>query len=303
MTFNEHMETFAGLPVVEFDAGNVPEVVDPGGVAWRLSVDYEDEAEVFLAALDALIAAFGPAVTTLVIGQWGTAYEDPPPVEEIVARAGSLPKLEALFVGEMTFEECEVSWIGQDDLSKFLVAFPRITHLSNRGSTGFTAVSSPVLESLVLESGGLPASTVRAVGASDLPALRYLELWLGTEGYGGDSGVDDLAEILGGARLPSLRYLGFRNAEHADAVAAVVAGAPVVARLEVLDLSMGTLGDDGARALLGGQPLTHLRRLDLHRHYLSEEMMARVVAELPGVEVDLSDRQKDDRDRYVSVGE
>ncbi|GAA4600549.1 hypothetical protein GCM10023195_00170 [Actinoallomurus liliacearum] len=38
-----------------------------------------------------------------------------------------------------------------------------------------------------------------------------------------------------------------------------MASAPVVARLEVLDLSMGTLSDDGATALLSGQPLTHLK--------------------------------------------
>jgi hypothetical protein len=303
MTFNDHVETFAGLPVVEFDAADVPEVADPAAVAWRLSVEYEDEAEVFLQALDGLIAAFGPSVTALVVGQWGTAYEEPPPVEEIVARAGSLPNLRALFLGEMTFEECEVSWINQDDVTKFLAAFPGLVHMSNRGSTGFTAVTSAVLESLVLESGGLPADTVRAVGASDLPALAHLELWLGTSEYGGEGNVEELAEILGGARLPALRHLGLRNAERADEVAALVATAPVVARLEVLDLSMGTLGDDGARALLGGQPLTHLRRLDLHRHYLSEEMMARLAAELPGVEVALGDRQKDDDRRYVSVGE
>jgi hypothetical protein len=301
MTFNDHVETFAGLPVVAFDGASA--VADPAAVAWRLAVDYEDDAEVFLAALDGLIAAVGPAVTALVVGEWGTAYEEPPPIEALVARAGSLPNLRALFLGEMTFEECEVSWITSDDPTKLLAAWPGLVHLWNRGSAGFTAVASPVLETLVLESGGLSASTVRAVAASDLPALTHLELWLGTADYGGDSGVDDLAEILGGARLPALRRLGLRNAEQADAVAVALSSAPVVARLEVLDLSMGTLGDDGARALLGGQPLTHLRRLDLHRHYLSEEMMARVAAELPGVEVDLGDRQKDTDRRYVSVGE
>jgi hypothetical protein len=303
MTFNEHVQTFAGLPVVPFEVGEPPDVSDPAAVAWRLSVEYEDEEEQFLAALDGLIAAHGPAVTALVVGEWGTAYEEPAPVAAIAARAGSLPNLRALFLGEMTFDECEVSWITSGDPSELLSAYPALVRLWNRGSTDFTAVTSPVLEELVLESGGLPASVVRAVGASDLPALTHLELWLGTEGYGGDSDVADLAEILGGARLPALRYLGLRNAERADEVAAVVASAPVVARLEVLDLSMGTLGDEGARALLGGQPLTHLRRLDLHRHYLSEEMMARVVAELPGVVVDLGDRQKDSDRRYVSVGE
>lgn len=303
MTFNGHVETFAGLPVVGFDPDTVAGVADPAAVAWRLAVEYEDEAEVFLASLDALVAAVGPAVTALVVGEWGTAYEEPPPLDELVARAGALPDLRALFLGEMTFDECEVSWITTDDPAKLLTAWPGLVHLWSRGSTHFSPVTSPVLETLVFESGGLPASTVRAVGASDLPALTHLELWLGTGDYGGDSTVDDLAEILGGARLPALRHLGLRNAEQADAVAAALASAPVVARLAVLDLSMGTLGDDGARALLGGQPLTHLRRLDLHRHYLSEEMTARLEAELPGVEVDVNDRQADDDRRYVSVGE
>ena len=42
-----------------------------------------------------------------------------------------------------------------------------------------------------------------------------------------------------------------------------------MARLKTLDLSMGVLSDVGAEALLAGQPLTHLRRLDLHHHFLS----------------------------------
>ena len=84
------------------------------------------------------------------------------------------------------------------------------------------------------------------------------------------------------------------------------------ARLEVLDLSMGTLGDDGAAALLGGQPLTHLRKLDLHHNYLSEPLLRRLRETLgsAGVELDL-DRDDADWDedddgtvhRYVAVGE
>jgi hypothetical protein len=303
MTFNEHVETFAGLPVVGFTTGEAPTVADPAAVAWRLAVEFDDGEEEFLRELDGLIDAVGPSVTALVVGEWGSAYEEEPPLGALVERATALPRLRALFLGDLVYEECEVSWITQDDPTRLFAAYPGLTHLQNRGSTGFTAVTNPVLETLVLESGGLSASTVRAVAASDLPALTHLELWLGTEVYGGDSTVDDLAEILGGARLPALRYLGLRNAERADDVAAALAGAPVVARLEVLDLSMGCLGDDGARALLGGQPLTHLRRLDLHRHYLSEAMVERVAAALPGVEVDLGDRQKDTDRRFVSVGE
>ena len=82
--------------------------------------------------------------------------------------------------------------------------------------------------------------------------------------------MEDLAPILAGARLPALKHLGLRDAEIADEVAAALAGAPVVARLETLDLSLGTLSDAGAAALLAGQPLTHLRKLDLHHHFLSD---------------------------------
>jgi hypothetical protein len=113
--------------------------------------------------------------------------------------------------------------------------------------------------------------------------VTHLDLWLGTAQYGGDSSVADLAGILDGSRLPALTHLGLRNADISDDVAVALASAPVVARLKVLDLSMGTLSDRGAAALLAGQPLTHLRALNVGHHYMSEEMVARLVAELPDV--------------------
>lgn len=81
-----------------------------------------------------------------------------------------------------------------------------------------------------------------------------------------------------------------------------------MARLSTLRLSLGTLGDAGAEALLGGQPLTHLAELDLHHHYLSEPMTGRLreALEPSGVRVDLDDRQRADAEghgRYVSAGE
>ena len=168
------------------------------------------------------------------------------------------------------------------------------------------------LRKLVVETGGLPVAVVQAIGASDLPALEHLDLWLGTSWYGADSEASDLEPILSGTRLPSLRHLALRNSEIQDEVAAAVASAPVVARLEVLDLSMGTLSDEGAAALLAGQPLTHLKSLDLHHHYISEPLQQRIRETLKpaGVEVDLNpdnaDEYQDDDGtvtRYVAVSE
>ncbi len=128
-----------------------------------------------------------------------------------------------------------------------------------------------------------------AWGASELPALVHLELWLGRSDDGGDCEVADPEPILSGARLPRLRRLALRNSEIQDEVAAAAASAPVVARLDVLDLSMGVLSDDGAATLLDGRPLTHLKKLDLHHHFLSEPFQDRIrqALEPAGVEVDL----------------
>ncbi|MFI0814296.1 leucine-rich repeat domain-containing protein [Streptomyces sp. NPDC021098] len=176
----------------------------------------------------------------------------------------------------------------------------------------FPALRHDALRRLTVQSGGLPVNVVRGVGASELPALEHLDLWLGTSEYGADCKAADLEPILTGARLPRLRHLALRNSEMQDEVAAAVASAPVVARLKVLDLSMGTLSDVGAAALLSGQPLTHLTKLDLHHNYLSEPVRQRIrqALEPAGVEVDLAqddaERDADDNgptQRYVSAGE
>jgi hypothetical protein len=143
------------------------------------------------------------------------------------------------------------------------------------------------------------------VGESELPALEHLELWLGCAEHGADCEVADLEPVLSGARSPRLRHLALCNSEIQDEVAAAVASAPVVDRLEVLDLSMGILSDEGAAALLGGRPLTHLRKLDLHYNYLSEPVRRRLrqALEPAGVEVDLDqDDVAWDGDRDICVG-
>lgn len=59
-------------------------------------------------------------------------------------------------------------------------------------------------------------------------------------------------------------------------MAAALASATVVPQLTSLSLAMGTLSDEGVEALLQGQPLTHLRELDLSFHFIGDEMMLRI---------------------------
>ncbi|MFF8914288.1 STM4015 family protein [Streptomyces sp. NPDC015032] len=314
----DHLHELLGLPVVDFQhaAGKAPaQAAD--AAAWRISVDpYDDESEMtWEEAFEAFLEAVDPAgVRALIIGQWGESYEEKSsyPIGLITAAAGRLTSLEAVFVGDMTQEENEISWIEQSDVTELLKAFPGLLELGVRGGTDlvFSPSKHERLRSLTIETGGLPVGVIRGILDSELPALERLDLWLGVSAYGGDADVADLAPLLSGSRFPGLTHLGLRNSELQNEIATAVAGAPVVAQLRVLDLSYGTLGDEGGAALLDGQPLTHLERLDLQHHFMTEPMERRITQALEphGVRVDVSERSEpwDDRGaegRYTAVSE
>ncbi|MCZ4557775.1 hypothetical protein ABIC28_002745 [Rhodococcus sp. PvR044] len=307
-----------GLPVVEFPIDTAPTVPAQGPVAWRISVPTYEPPFEWPEAFAKFRAAVDPStVQAIVVGGWSDPYEDDHSsahvVEALTAAAGELPALRSLFIGDMTSEDCEISWIVQSDVTALLTAFPRLEHLGVRGGNqlALNPVRHEYLRSLVIETGGLPADVVRAVAASDLPALTDLELWLGTEEYGADSTVDDLAPILAGEKFPRLTRLALSNSDQQDAIAAAVAAAPILPQLRALDLSKGVLLDAGAEALLAGQSLTHLESLDLHHNYLSDGMRERFRAALEPSGVDLNldagDADEDEYDgtiyRSVAVGE
>ncbi|MDO0929422.1 STM4015 family protein [Streptomyces sp. TG1A-8] len=319
MTIGDHLHTLYRLPAHTFPGpgAGTDGLPEPDACAWRIGADVYDGDEDWTAAFARFCAAVETTrVRALIVGAWEEAYDTTPSgvIEALLAARDRFPALRALFLGDMVMEECEISWIQQTDVTPLLAGFPALEEFGVRGGTGlrFPALSHGALRRLVVESGGLPAEVVRGIGASDLPALEHLDLWLGTPDYGGDSEAADLEPLLSGARLPRLRHLALRNSEMQDAVAAAVASAPLVERLEVLDLSMGVLTDEGAGALLGGRPLTHLKKLDLHHHYLSRPLEDRIrqTLEPAGVEVDLdrADAEEETEDdgtvwRYVAVGE
>ncbi|MGW6728505.1 STM4015 family protein [Nocardia sp. NPDC055029] len=326
MSIGEHLRGLGGLPAYQFpeleeDAAAQEAAVRllPGAddVAWRISVDVDEAEETWPEAFGRFLDTVDPArVRALIVGSWADAYDNRPDdvIDAIIAAREQLPALRALFVGDITGEECEISWIHQGEVTRLLDAFPQLEELGVRGGERleFPAVRHENLRTLKVQAGGLPVAVVRGVAASELPSLLDLELWLGTSTYGGDADVTDLAPILSGDQLPSLKRLALRNSEIQDAVCAAVASAPVVARLDALDLSMGVLTDDGAAALLGGQPLTHLKSLDLRHNYVSKEIGARLADTLTpaGVELDLDtdDAYSDDDGdgtvwRFVAVGE
>ncbi|MFJ4600476.1 MULTISPECIES: STM4015 family protein [Streptomyces] len=318
MTIGHHVEELYGLPAFAFPGPDAKaELPEPDAVAWRVAGDVYDAEEEWEDAFARFLATVDTTrVRALIVGAWTEAYEtDSSAVTAaLLAARDRLPALRALFLGDLVMEEAELSWIQQSDVSGLLTGFPELAEFGVRGGTGleFPALEHAALRKLVVETGGLPVEVVRGVGGSGLPALEHLELWLGDSMYGADTAVSDLEPILSGTRLPALRHLGLRNSEIQDEIAAAVASAPVVARLETLDLSMGTLGDEGAAALLAGQSLTHLAFLDLHHHYITEPLQQRLreTLEPAGVRLDLNEDDADSYEnedgtvqRFVAIGE
>lgn len=303
MAISKHLKHFGGLRVVEYTDGPTP------GAALRFPA-YDDWDEI--PSLSAFLDGLGDAAAELrglVLGRWDEELVDLPPdafVEALLAHREALANLQALFIGDLTYEDCEISWIQQRALGHLPGALPGLEWFGVRGGEGLdlSGLKSERLRGLVVQAGGLSGAVVRQVAAAELPALEHLELWLGTEDYGGSSGVEDLRPILDG-RFPGLRHLGLRNADYTDAVAAALADAPVMRALDTLDLSMGTLGDDGARALLASPHLDRLGRLNIAHHYLSDaalgELAGRLGDRLAGAA--LRKEEEDEGYRYVQVGE
>ena len=312
MTLYEHEQESFGKPVTEWRPG--VKLDDPSGTAYRLRLEY-DEAEAGVTweeRFNEFLSLPGSSsVTSIVVGVWG----EPAPlgdsssvVKTLTEASVKLPSLRALFIGDIISEEFEISWIEQSDMAPLFVAYPELEHFGVRGGTNlrFGPLNHSLLRSLVVESGGLDVSVVRDITSSSLPELEHLELWLGTENYGANAEIVDLAPILSGKLFPKLRYLGLRDSELADAIAVAAAHSPLLERLRVLDLSLGTLSDDGAAALLASPGIKNLEFLDLHHHYCSDKMVSKLGS--LGIQVDASDKQEPDvydgeSNRYVAVGE
>ncbi|MEU8826930.1 STM4015 family protein [Streptomyces sp. NPDC048636] len=309
------LEELHGLPAFDFPPDEQEALPAPDSVAWRICANPYDDADeaygpLFQRFLDTVDVS---RVRALITSAWGEYGDDSSfVIAPLVAAKDRFTSLEALFIGDIEPEEQEISWIRQSDVTPLLHAFPRLVELGVRGGTEleFPPVTHERLRTLRFETGGLPGEVVRGVGGSTLPALEHLEMWLGVDEYGGDAGAADLAPLLTGGRFPALRHLGLQNSEIQDEIAAAVAAAPLVAQLTSLDLSMGVLTDTGGQALLEGQPLTHLSRLNLDHNFFSPSMAQRLrdALEPSGVTVELDERGDEDHDgdeiyRYTAVAE
>ena len=191
------------------------------------------------------------------------------------------------------------------DISSVLEAYPYLEVLEIWGSLGgksdFRRFQHNCLKTLIIggivETVDISYQPLTQIFALDLPALEYLELW---GGYSRGRGIDSLKPLLTGQPFPSLCYLGLPHFEDTDKLIEAIAQSPILARLTVLDISLGELTDKGAEILLKCPAINQLHTLNVAKNCLSTEMVQRLAKLNCRV---IAEPQHESEHRYYALNE
>lgn len=310
MPISYHLAYFNKKKTVPFDT---KKGIENPELAYRVFVDYDSEQ-----SFDDVLQSFcndpkAGEVKQLVIGSWTGEDEydkdSSEVVELLVENKDKLANLEALMIGDITYDENEISWIEQSDVNPIIEAFSKLKHLQLRGGNSLSLgkIEHQNLEKIVIQSGGMPSHILHQLAKSSLPNLTHLELWLGSDNYGWNGDISDVQLLYSKELFPKLAYLGLKNSEIANDIALSLKDAQILTTVKELDLGKGTMTDEGAQALIDNLgEYSSLKILTLKSNYLSSEMIGKLRAGLSIKKIETKDQKDIDEDpdyRYVDVGE
>ncbi len=240
-------------------------------------------------------------LSELIIGCWGESWDNDaqPIVDGIVENKDKFSHITSLFIGDMDFEECEVSWIEQADYAALWAALPQLEKLTIKGSTNLSLgkIEHANLKSLEIICGGLPKGVLASIGEAKLPNLEKLSLYIGVDSYGFDGDISDIKGMLDKSDFPKLKALGIKDSEIQDEVVEVVMACKYIDQVELLELCYGTLTDKGGEILLEELPKhSNIKMVDLEYHYMSEEMMDKLddMMEKNDMDIQMSEPQEEE---------
>ncbi|MFZ5441967.1 MAG: hypothetical protein ACOZQL_18320 [Myxococcota bacterium] len=245
--------------------------------------------------------------------RWEANRVDVPAVLDEVAKHDFVGRVERLMLGDIP-DDVDMDHHVIGDVRAALKRFAGLRWLTlHSGAQAwespdgfeFGPLTLPALEVLRIETCAMTAPRLRQVLDSHLPALRSLTLWFGAPDRDGDARLEDLRPLLAGRVLGTVTALGLCNNEFTDALAVALCDSVLPERLTSLDLSMGTLGGDGARTLADAAARwPRLTRLDVSQSFLDEDDVARLRQAFPRATVVADDMKEPvDEDRYCSVHE
>lgn len=272
----------------------------------RLSKDeYQDETNWEGQTVDILEQVFahpsGRYVVELAFQSNGDPNEDN--LQDIIDLIG---KKAPPTVRKITFGDNvdQISWHHTGSLAKMWKGVPNLKTLEiETGDFDVGKIVAPNLERAIFITGGLSKSCGKGIATGDMPKIKHLEIYYGTDNYGGDCTVKEVLPLLARTDLTKLEYLGLKNSEFADEIARNLKGAKILKGLKTLDLSLGTLTDEGAQALADAKDsLAHLDVLDLHHNYLTKDGL-KLVKGLAKKVITTEQQEGGEDDRYVAIAE
>jgi hypothetical protein len=238
--------------------------------------------------------------------RWEYNASDVKMLIEEAAKAPFAKTLKALRFGEVDGIDIDCAHHPIGDLSGITNdAFPELRELTMWGcEIELGNLNLPKLEKLVVQTCGLSQDNVAAIANGSLPTLQYLDIWFGSEDYGNDSTIESVEPILQSTKWPKLAHLGLMNCPFTDGICERLGTSKVIRQISSLDLSMGTMTDEGARALLEHRDaLAHLKTIDVSQTYVTEGMVAELQSIAPSI---IANDMREDEDpdyRYVVVAE
>jgi hypothetical protein len=130
-------------------------------------------------------------------------------------------------------------------------ALPALARLTIAGgSYALPALAVPTVRRASFLAKAMSSAAVTAIAAAPWPVLERLELRLARYNGACEADFHDLRPLLVRGDLPALTHLRLRGAPFAGAIARAVATSPVARRLQVLDLSGGSMSPQDVAALV-----------------------------------------------------
>lgn len=265
--------------------------------------DYDKESDNDITILESIMGDKDfPQLEEIVVGDWGDAWDDLKDdcqqlIDGIIENKDKFSNVKSLFIGDMEFDECEVSWIIQGNYSKLWGAMPQLEKLTIKGSTQLELgeIKHDNLKSLEIICGGLPAKVIESIKNAKLPSLERLVIYLGIEEYGFGGDEDTIEKLLKESDFPKLTWLGITDSDIQDEVTEIVFNSKYINQINTLDLSMGTLTDKGGRIIADKlKEYPNIKSVDLNYHYMTDKMVDELekICEELGVEIDTSEGQE-----------
>ncbi len=308
-----HATTFANRKVIEFD----PEIgiTDTINTAYAIRVSDWDLSPKNLISTEKLqILQKNPLahqIKALVLGFWYT--KDLSLIDALLNASENLTNLKALCIENI--HDREYYPIENINISYILLAYPNLEILKIRFSNCKTytynekrlgleinSIRHENLKALIIECKRIDMELIFEIHNLELPALEYFELWSITSENGSTysrMGIKELMQVFSKI-FPKLKYLGIRNCknnlEDLNHVPFGIVDSSIIENLVELDLSMGSINDEGAEALLNCPFIKNLDTLDVSDNYLSDEMVERL--KQLDIEV-IADRQDPDYLDYL----